>query len=284
MLAQHILIGTPSSEDKITTDSHDSIARCGHCDEKFSVKMEKVSLPWECPHCHKKLPLRTDDKSYDEGGLITLEEGQRYMATINGEDYFVDVLKVVKNEKGEIVSVTYGEPETNRPVQTRSKRFIKSIRNIPSYSYIWKEQQNEPSVETKPKPQLPRKLTASNAEKVEHQFLELSNTGNYMGAEKFDDNRGLTLEWGKYGYSALESERDDDWDTLVEDVHKFNNAYSGVYVAFAVWNDKVLSVEILDLRQISLSEHFMNKLARNLGNPDKKKAYDTIMQHIKDHQ
>lgn len=106
-------------------------------------------------------------------------------------------------------------------------------------------------------------LTDQNKASIEKAFLRISKANNYQGVYEFTDEDGLTMEWGKYGYSASESQQGEDYSELLKARKAFNEEYDGSLVAFAEHSDKYNQIHILDYRQISNNENRYEDVGRN---------------------
>jgi hypothetical protein len=99
-------------------------------------------------------------------------------------------------------------------------------------------------------------LTEDNYRKIEREFLKHADLENYQDTN-YDDQNGLTLEWGRYGYSATEQEQEDDLIMLEKAAANFNNEFLGKFIAFVEEEDKVNCVYLMDIKQ--LSQHYQYK-------------------------
>lgn len=107
------------------------------------------------------------------------------------------------------------------------------------------------------------RLTESNKQSVTNSFLRLSKANHYEGEYEFEDEEGLTLEWGKYGYNVSEDEQSTDFNLLAEAVVKFNAEFFGTYFASVSSGDKFNTVHIYDMAQLAENSSAYGKVARN---------------------
>lgn len=85
---------------------------------------------------------------------------------------------------------------------------------------------------------------------------------NYDGEYDFTLEKGLQLDWGKYGYNVDDDQQGEDYEMLVKATHKFNDQFIGRYVAIAEWSDKFNSVHIMDLQQLANQPMWMEEIKR----------------------
>ena len=123
-------------------------------------------------------------------------------------------------------------------------------------------------------------LTLENKDAVINTFLKYANIRNYQGEYDFSLENGMQIEWGKYGYSAMESEQDEDLTMLYSASQSFNKESQGTYVAFPEWSDKYNTVQIMDLKQISNNEYYLDVLQHS-ESEDAQRAYKIIMNTCK---
>jgi len=122
-------------------------------------------------------------------------------------------------------------------------------------------------------------LTEDNYRRIEREFLKHTQLENYQD-DQFDADKGVTLEWGKYGYSATEEEQQEDIEMLNEATVKFNNEFIGKFIAFAEEEDKYNCVYLMDMKQ--LSQHYQYKDdVEYYTSAAHKKAFELIQQNFR---
>ena len=119
-------------------------------------------------------------------------------------------------------------------------------------------------------------INENNIQIIANNFLEYTDNSNYKGIYNDEEEieNGITLEWGKYGYSVSESQQNDDYEMLKTASAKFNEKNIGKLYSIAEESDKYNIVKIVDYDILandenlvfSLSEKYFNKLKEGRTN------------------
>jgi hypothetical protein len=117
-------------------------------------------------------------------------------------------------------------------------------------------------------------IKKENVKSFEKDFLSYTNNTNYRGIYDDDEiENGITLEWGKYGYSVSESQQDDDYQMLLNASVKFNTKNIGKLYAVVEYSDKYNTARIVDYDilandeslVVNLPEKYFSKLKIGRG-------------------
>jgi len=105
-------------------------------------------------------------------------------------------------------------------------------------------------------------LTEDNYENYEADFISISKSPNYVGVYEFEDETGLSIEYGKYGYGVPQSQQYKDLELIQEASKIFNEKHKGKLFSVASSGDKFNIVRIMDMKQLGNSQEAVESLSK----------------------